>query len=87
MAPVTTHVWASRAISLTGLRNSGSFAKKGAETPGQTIKSTLLGGSSIAGELRIGFRAEISKFVQGALNASRVQFASTGMFSCTSKAE
>jgi hypothetical protein len=41
MAPVTTQVCVSRAISLTGSRNSGSLVKKGAGDSGQTIRSTF----------------------------------------------
>ena len=48
MAPVTTQVCVSRAISLTGSRNSGSFVKKGAGDSGQTIRSTLPGVESDA---------------------------------------
>ena len=40
IAPVTTQLCVSRAIWLTGSRNSGSLVKKGAGDSGHTIKSS-----------------------------------------------
>ena len=88
MAPVTTQVCASRAIWLTGSRNSGSLAKKGAGDSGHTIKSTLPGFESGAPDVvaasAFRLRSDSSRSVRS--KASRVQPASAGMFSCTSSA-
>src|ERR1017187_8723129 len=93
MEPVTTQVCVSRAIPLTGLRNRGSFAKKGAGDSGQTIKSALPGVDSSAPEEPDKDELEAASFTLRSASSRRVrsksfcvQVASTERFSCTSSA-
>ncbi len=75
MAPVTTQLCVSRAISLTGSRNSGSLVKKGAGDSGQTIKSSCpLGIARVRHRRSAALRTEVfhsklSQFTQRALES------------------
>src|SRR3984957_14872620 len=88
--PVTTQLRVVRAISLTGPRNSGSVVKKGAGDAGHTIKSGLMGAAPRTPDNTefdipaLTLRSVSSPSVRSKL--SRVQFSSTGIFSCTRSA-
>src|ERR1035438_3883234 len=90
IAPVTTQLRVLRAISVSGSRNSGSLVKNGAGDSGHTIKSTLPCSDSVAldaDELEAA-ACTLSSVSSCSVrsNVARVQFSSTGIFSCTSNA-